>query len=150
MRVVVAEDQAHIRRVVAMWMSRNGHEVVEADTGLVALDALRSGSYDALITDINMPEMDGIELTRQAFQVCPSLQRVYVVTSRCDQHDIVDQLGDERVTVFPKPFSPSQLLRDIEATVGPSATSEEPAQTPATPSPMPAFPPNADDRGATQ
>jgi CheY-like chemotaxis protein len=113
-RIVIAEDSLHIRNVLAMWMSRNGHEVQTAPNGRLALEVLQSHPADLLIADVNMPEMDGIELTARAFEACPTLQRAFVVTSRCDQHEILAQLSDPRVSVFPKPFSPSQLLREVE------------------------------------
>jgi CheY-like chemotaxis protein len=117
-RIVIAEDQAHIRHVLAMWLARHGHEVVQAATGRAAFEALRSWAADLLITDINMPEMDGIALARAAYDACPTLRGVFVVTSRCDQGDIHEQLADPRTHVFPKPFSPSQLMRDVQAIVG--------------------------------
>jgi CheY-like chemotaxis protein len=120
-RIVIAEDQAHIRHVLSMWIKRHGHDVLEAATGRAALELLQRHAVDLLMTDINMPEMDGLELSRRAFDACPSLRRVFVVTSRCDQRDILAQLSDPRVCVFPKPFSPSQLVRDVELAVGPGA-----------------------------
>ena len=116
-RIVIAEDSVHIRNVLAMWMSRHGHEVLSAPDGRVAHDLLRTNAVDLLIADVNMPEMDGIALARVAFSACPTLRRVFVVTSRCDQHEILVQLADPRVCVFPKPFSPSQLLREVERVV---------------------------------
>jgi DNA-binding response OmpR family regulator len=113
-RIVIAEDQAHIRHILMMWLGRHGHEVIEAPNGLDALEALRTRPVDLLITDINMPEMDGIALAKCAFDQCVTLQHVFVVTSRCDQHDIIAQIESPRVTVIPKPFSPSQLLKDVE------------------------------------
>ncbi len=116
--IIIAEDQAHIRQVLKMWISRFGHEVIEAGTGAAALAALRARPADLLITDVNMPEMDGIELTQQAFRACPTLRRVFVVTSRCDQGAILARLTDPRVQVFPKPFSPSQLMKEVELAAG--------------------------------
>lgn len=122
-RIVIAEDQAHIRNVLAMWMQRNGHQVLQAPNGADALMLLREHAVDVLITDVNMPEMNGIELTQHAFEACAGLRRVFVVTSRCDQHEIVGQLSDPRVCVYPKPFSPSQLLEAVESAVlGQAAT----------------------------
>ncbi len=127
-RIVIAEDQAHIRHVLSMWIKRHGHEVLEAATGRAALELLQRHPADLLMTDINMPEMDGLELSRQAFTACPTLRRVFVVTSRCDQRDILAQLSDPRVCVFPKPFSPSQLVRDVELAVGTGAGAAPAAQ----------------------
>jgi two-component system, cell cycle response regulator CpdR len=125
-RIVIAEDQAHIRHVLTMWMERHGHEVFEAATGRIALELLERHPVDLLMTDINMPELDGLELARRAFDACPTLRRVFVVTSRCDQREILAQLSDPRVCVFPKPFSPSQLVRDVDAAVGPAAADHAP------------------------
>lgn len=116
--IVVAEDQAHIRHVLTMWMRKHGYEVLEAPTGRAAYEQLIRVSADLLVTDVNMPEMDGIELAGKALAACPTLRGVVVVTSRCDQSDIVEQLRDPRVHVYPKPFSPSQLLREVEAILG--------------------------------
>ncbi len=113
-RIMIAEDEAHIRHILTLWIKRHGHDVIEAANGGAALRALRDEDAELLITDVNMPEIDGIELTEQAFDVCPTLRAVFVVTSRCDQRDILDRLSDPRVRVFPKPFSPSQLVRDVE------------------------------------
>lgn len=122
-RIIIAEDQAHIRRILVMWISRHGHEVIESATGGEAMRALRDESVELLITDVNMPEIDGIELAERAFDLCPGLRGVFVVTSRCDQQDILDRLTDPRVRLFPKPFSPSQLMREVEAVVGEGAAS---------------------------
>lgn len=118
--IVIAEDEAHIRHVLAMWIGRFGHQVIQAGTGRRALEALRSNRAELLITDVNMPEMDGIELTRLAFEACPTLRSVFVVTSRCDQGNILAELSDPRVHVLPKPFSPSQLLKDVERAIAPA------------------------------
>jgi CheY-like chemotaxis protein len=119
--IVIAEDQAHIRHVLTMWIKRFGHVVIEAATGRRALDALRAHPAELLITDVNMPELDGIALTRQAFDACRTLRRVFVVTSRCDQASMLAELSDPRVQVFPKPFSPSQLLQEVERAVAAQA-----------------------------
>ena len=117
-RILIAEDQVHIRHVLKMWIKQHGHEVLEASNGRAALDTLKAEEVDLLITDVNMPEMDGIDLARLAFNACSTLRHVFVVTSRCDQKDILDQLSDPRVAVFPKPFSPSQIIKDVEKAVG--------------------------------
>jgi len=70
-----------------------------------------------------MPEVDGIALTRAAFKTCPTLRRVFVVTSRCDQHEIVSQLTDPRVSVFSEAVQPSALLREVEKAIAANAAS---------------------------
>jgi two-component system chemotaxis response regulator CheY len=113
-RIVIAEDSVHIRNVLSMWLSRNGHEVRSATDGRAALACLQEIPADLLITDVNMPEMDGIALAGAAFDVCPTLRWVFLVSSRCDQEEMLAQLACRaRVSLFPKPFSPSHLLSEV-------------------------------------
>ncbi|MGD8450423.1 MAG: response regulator [Phycisphaerae bacterium] len=113
-RIVIAEDQAYLRHVLMRWIARSGHEVVGVSDGREALACVQNEPTDMLVTDVMMPCLNGIELTRKALATCPSLRRVFVVTSLCDPQALLDQLPDPRVRIFPKPFSPSQLLREID------------------------------------
>jgi CheY-like chemotaxis protein len=113
-RILVAEDQQHIRHVLGLWLGRNGHEVTETADGCQALRALRGGPFELLITDVNMPELDGVALARIALREFPTLRSVFVVTSRCDQQELLRGLNDPRVLIYPKPFSPSELLRRVD------------------------------------
>ena len=61
--ILVAEDDVQILRVLAMWLSRNGHEVIEAHDGLEASEALAERPVDLIVSDVNMPNMDGLALT---------------------------------------------------------------------------------------
>jgi CheY-like chemotaxis protein len=127
-RIVVAEDQAHIRRILVMWLMRHGHDVIEASNGDEALEYVAREGVDLLITDVNMPGMDGIELTEKVLERCPTISGVFVVTSRCDQRDLLTHLSDPRVRVHPKPFSPSQLMKEVREFVegaSPEADSTE-------------------------
>jgi DNA-binding NtrC family response regulator len=133
--IVIAEDATHILNVLAAWMSRHGHQVLAAPSGRIALEHLKTQPVDLLITDVRMPDGDGITLTRMAFGVCPTLQWVVIITSCCDHYEILSQLAEPRVSVFPKPFSPSQLLREVErvttgAHVAHAGTTSQPAKQP--------------------
>ena len=61
MRVLLIEDDASVRRIVRKMLERGRHEVTEAENGRVGLDRLRDSAFDLVITDIVMPEMDGLE-----------------------------------------------------------------------------------------
>ncbi len=113
-RIVIAEDATHILKILSLLMARHGHQVLAAPSGRLALEHLKNQPADLLITDVAMPEGDGIALARGAFELCPTLQWVLILTSCCNQQDILSQLADPRVSLFPKPFSPSQLLQEIE------------------------------------
>lgn len=60
-RVLLIDDDAEVRSPLATWLSRHGHEVVEAGNGLEGLALLEDGGIDVVVTDIIMPDMEGIE-----------------------------------------------------------------------------------------
>src|SRR5687768_17426581 len=64
-RVLVVEDQAALCRVYALVLEHAGYSVVQAPDAEHAIDALTTGRYDVVLTDINMPGMNGIELLRR-------------------------------------------------------------------------------------
>ncbi len=113
-RIVLAEDQPHLLHVLSLWLQRNGHAVSEAANGQLALAALRGGPHDVLITDVNMPELDGLALTAHAVREFPNLRAIFLITSRANQHDLAARFSDPRVCIHPKPFSPSQLVAEVD------------------------------------
>lgn len=60
--VLIVDDNEHVRKLFLDFVSSNGYEVITACNGREALDILEDKSFSLLITDLNMPEMDGIEL----------------------------------------------------------------------------------------
>lgn len=112
--IVVAEDEVHIARVVTLWLKRSGHVVHEGNNGRAALELARQHRPELLITDVNMPAMDGIELVRAcAVEGLPTVGTI-VLTSRCDQAEIGVLLQGLDVVLHPKPFSPSKLTMEVE------------------------------------
>jgi len=113
-RILVAEDDPHILRVISMWLSREGHEVLEARNGLAALEILAGSAPDTLITDINMPGLDGLELLKRIRADGITLRKVIVLTNRWDHREIGQSLAEWGVEVVPKPFSPSKLSQLVD------------------------------------
>jgi len=64
MTIMVVDDFDMIRELVSLILRKEGHEVLESRNGREALDLLSDNKIDLLITDLNMPEMDGIELVK--------------------------------------------------------------------------------------
>ena len=113
-RILVAEDDIHTLRVISVWLAQHGHEVIEAPDGCVALDLIRTAAPDVLITDVNMPGMDGLELIRQVRASGTRLLGIIVLTNRCDHSEIADGLEGLDVTLMAKPFSPRKLIQQVQ------------------------------------
>jgi DNA-binding response OmpR family regulator len=113
-KILVAEDDRHISRVIELWLQRSGHEVLTANDGKKALDLIRATHPDLLLTDVNMPVMDGMDLLEivhaESLMPHPSI----VLTSRCDQMEIEARASRLGAVVHPKPFSPLHLAEAVE------------------------------------
>lgn len=120
-RILIAEDEPHILRVLAMWLRRHGYAIAEAVDGAAALEILDRDPVDLLISDLNMPRMDGLTLVRIIREDRGLTLPIFLLTARCDQERISRQTAQlHRVKLFPKPFVPSRVVMDIEAILGPS------------------------------
>ncbi len=120
-RILVAEDDPHILRLICMWLQRQGHTVLEARNGLAARALVQAEAVDVLITDINMPRLDGLELIAATLPEERVRRGVIVLTNRWDHGEIRDRLAQWNVQVLPKPFSPSRLSELIESLMGAAA-----------------------------
>jgi DNA-binding response OmpR family regulator len=121
-RILVAEDDPHILRLISMWLRRQGHEVLEARNGLLACELAQAEPepIDVLVSDVNMPGMDGLALIAALRSERLVRAGVVVLTNRWDHVTIRDQLAQHGVHVLPKPFSPSRLSALVDALLQPS------------------------------
>jgi CheY-like chemotaxis protein len=113
-RILAVDDQPHMTHIIAHWLTEQGHEVVCASDGARALELLRAESFDVLVTDVDMPGMDGLTLLRQR-DLIDRLLAVVVLTGRSDYADLHGPPGGAKVHFLPKPFSPSELARLVSA-----------------------------------
>jgi len=112
-KILIADDDPHIRDVLAYALAREGFAIAQAADGAAALAAVRSERPDLVILDIVMPEMDGTEVCRRLRK--DSSLPVIFLSSRDDELDRVLGLelgGDDYVT---KPFSPREVVARVKA-----------------------------------
>ncbi|MFL6428323.1 MAG: response regulator transcription factor [Acidobacteriaceae bacterium] len=113
MRILVVDDEPQITRVLRASLASSGYEVTLARDGIEALDAFRQSAPDLVITDLSMPNMDGIELTRAIRQMSDT---PVIVLSVREQETMkvaaLDEGADDYVT---KPFSMQELLARVRA-----------------------------------
>lgn len=130
--VLIVDDDGHIREVMRFALDRAGHTVHEAADGQAALTRITAGGIDALVLDIVMPELDGLEVCRRIRALPPPTGTLPILflSSRDDELDRVLGLelgGDDYVT---KPFSPRELVARIKAML---RRAQPPAAAPAAP-----------------
>ncbi len=111
--ILIAEDEAHILRVLSMWLGRHGYDIVEACNGAIALDILGCQSVDMIISDMNMPVMDGLELAKGVREDLGLDVPFVLLSARCDQDKLAERAQPYGVCLYPKPFTPSRLVADV-------------------------------------
>ncbi|MDO7842514.1 cell cycle two-component system response regulator CpdR [Sphingomonas immobilis] len=77
-RILLAEDDAVMREYLARALERSGYAVTPVDRGTAAIPLIETEHFDLLLTDIVMPEMDGIELAQRAAELAPDLRVMFI------------------------------------------------------------------------
>jgi len=126
-RVLVAEDDPHILRLISLWLRRQGHDVQEARNGAVARELLEKEPVDVLVTDVNMPLLDGVALVETVVGTGWVRRGIVVLTNRWDHSEIRDRLAQWHVHVLPKPFSPARLSELVDTLTGSRAAEATPS-----------------------
>ena len=112
-RILVVDDDPHIREVVQFALDKEGFDTLEAGDGAQALERFAADRPDLIVLDITMPELDGTEVCRRIRQT--SRTPIIFLSSRDDEIDRVLGLelgGDDYIT---KPFSPRELVARVKA-----------------------------------
>ncbi len=113
--ILVVEDEAVMRRVLALALRSRGYEVAQAETGQQALDRIRAARPDAMILDLGLPDMDGIEVAASAHR--EHQVPIIVLSARGDEQQQIRALdvgADDYVT---KPFREGELMARLRATL---------------------------------
>ena len=112
-KILIAEDEANLRKLIASYLRKEGFSTVEASNGREALKLFSEDKFDLVILDIMMPVMDGLE-------VCKAIRRestvpIVMLTARSEEYDELSGFScgaDEYIT---KPFSPAILITRIKS-----------------------------------
>ncbi|MEX2279868.1 MAG: response regulator transcription factor [Acidimicrobiia bacterium] len=112
-RILLVEDDAEIRRLVADSMARLGHDIVSASSAMEGLQAAVSESPDLVVLDLGLPDVDGTELLRMLRAV--SSVPVIIATARGDDSSVVSVLDAGADDYLVKPYSTAQLAARVRA-----------------------------------
>ncbi len=120
MNILLVDDDAVIREMLAMALTEAGHNVVMAENGKIAIQKIHAERFDLIITDIIMPEKEGIETIMAARKLLPDL-RIIAISGRgsvynLDPLEIASQIGAH--ATLEKPFAPETLLKKIKEITG--------------------------------
>jgi len=115
-RILLAEDEEAMRAYLTRALENAGYEVVAVDRGTDALPLLQTQHFDLLLTDIVMPEMDGIELAQRCAEVSPITKVIFItgfaaVTLRAGR-------ATPQARVLSKPFHLKDLVIEVQRVFG--------------------------------
>ncbi len=117
--ILAVDDSASMRQMVSFTLKSAGHSVVEAIDGVDALNKAKNQKFDCVLTDVNMPQMDGIQLIKELralaeYQFTPLL--MLTTESGMEKKQLGKAAGATGWII--KPFKPEQLLKTIDKVVG--------------------------------
>ena len=117
--ILIVDDSASMRNMVSATLQSSGHQVIDADNGQNALTKAKGGSFDAVITDLNMPVMNGIDLIKNLrtlpnYKYTPML--LLTTESSAEKKAEGKQAGATGWLV--KPFNPEKLLATVDRVLG--------------------------------
>jgi two-component system, chemotaxis family, chemotaxis protein CheY len=118
-KILAVDDSASLRQMVCFTLKEAGHEVVEAVDGVEALELARGMDVDLVISDVNMPNMDGITLVRELRGLCDyKFTPILLLTT--EAADDKKQAGKAAGATgwLVKPFDPDTLLATIRRVLG--------------------------------
>jgi DNA-binding NtrC family response regulator len=115
-RILIADDQEMMRDSLAATLAREGHEVVAAGDGPIAVSKLQAGRFDLLITDLKMPRMTGIELLAEAKKIRPDMP-VVMMTAFATVQTAVEAMKFGAYDYIQKPFDGDEIKILIDRTL---------------------------------
>jgi two-component system chemotaxis response regulator CheY len=117
--ILAVDDSASMRQMVAFTLKGAGHTVTDAADGQQALNIAKTGSFDLVLTDVNMPVMDGITLTRE-LRALPNYRftPILVLTTEAGTDKKSEGRAAGATGWLVKPFNPDQLLATVKKVLG--------------------------------
>ena len=126
--ILVVDDESRIRAIIRKYAEFEGHTVTEATDGMDAVYKCRENTYDMIIMDIMMPELDGFSACREIRKITQT--PIIMLSARGEEYDKINgfELGIDDYVV--KPFSPKELMLRVEAVLKRVGRSAEQGQRP--------------------
>jgi DNA-binding NtrC family response regulator len=107
-RVLIVDDEEMLRNLLVSVLSKQGQNCQTAKDGLEALEKIKNDSFDAVVTDIVMPHMDGITLTKEMVKLYPDLP-ILIITGHAEEYSAKSAIAAGAREFIKKPFSITEL-----------------------------------------
>lgn len=127
-KLLLVEDDESVRTLAARALERAGHSIDVAADGAQGLEQIHAarGCYDLVVSDIRMPELDGIEMAKAAARSYPSLG-IMLVTGYADQRERAEELDAIILDVVQKPFTLAEIRDRVSRALVRSAANQSSA-----------------------
>ena len=111
-RILLAEDDQVMREYLTRALERSGYAVAAVDRGTAAIPLLAAETFDLLLTDIVMPEMDGIELAQRATEMAPEMRVMFITGFAAVTLKAGEAMPNARI--LSKPFHLRELVMEVD------------------------------------
>lgn len=112
-KLLVVDDEENIRKLIHKYAQYEGHEVVEAENGMQAVDLVRRTDFDLIIMDVMMPELDGFSAAAEIRKMKDT--PIIMLSARGEEYDRIHGFMTGIDDYVVKPFSPKELMLRIQA-----------------------------------
>lgn len=116
MKILIAEDDHISRKILQTILAKQGNDVTAAEDGLKALEVMQRETPDILITDWLMPDLDGLQLSRQVRALdLPSYVYIILLTALTEKQRIIEGLDAGADDYITKPYDKTELMARVKA-----------------------------------
>ncbi|MBV7297854.1 response regulator [Enterovibrio paralichthyis] len=117
-KILAADDSVSIRQMVSHTLKEAGYQVETANDGAEALNKAKAGQYDVIISDVNMPNMDGLEFVRQ-LRAVPQYKFTPILMLTTETSAEKKSMGKSAGATgwIVKPFNPDTLLKTLQRVI---------------------------------
>lgn len=116
-KILIVDDEPHVLLLLKQFLERSGYAVKTAANGELGLASIAEEMPDAMITDVQMPKMDGIKLCEEAIRQYPEITLIIMMTSKTDRH-IRLWADNQPITLLEKPLSMRRLATQLSLHFG--------------------------------
>lgn len=116
-KVLVVDDAQFMRMRAVKLLTQNGYECIEAENGVQAVDKFKTEKPDAVMLDITMPDMDGLEALKQIHKIDANA-KVAMVTAMGQQSIVMEAIKAGAKDFVVKPFDPNRVLAAVQKMIG--------------------------------